>query len=234
MHDHETPWVRAGQDKATNRVDSGTRPCRVRYVVFAMSSLCASVARLGRDAVVAVYLAIVAMLLLAYVRSTAIHLAGYLTQRWRTGLIAGLAIGALLTMNVMAQPGSTQPSGPHLVWAFFWLGVVYGVVDALLLSVLPVSIVGSEQAQEVGSRPLRLRRALIALGASLLVTAAYHLGYQEFRGPAVIQPLIGNALLTLGFLLTQSPVAAIVAHVMMHAAAVLHGMETTVQLPPHY
>ena len=52
--------------------------------------------------------------------------------------------------------------------------------------------------------------------------------------PAVIQPLIGNALLTLGFLLTGSPGAAIVGHVIMHAAAVVHGMETTVQLPPHY
>ena len=81
---------------------------------------------------------------------------------------------------------------------------------------------------------LRLCRVLIALGASLLVTAAYHPGYQEFRGPAVIQPLIGNALLTLGFLLTGSPAAAIVGHVIMHAAAVVHGMETTVQLPPHY
>jgi hypothetical protein len=50
----------------------------------------------------------------------------------------------------------------------------------------------------------------------------------------VIQPLIGNALLTLGFLLTGSPLAAIVGHVIMHAAAVLHGLETTVQLPPHY
>jgi len=66
------------------------------------------------------------------------------------------------------------------------------------------------------------------------VTATYHLGYPEFRGPAVIQPLIGNVLLTLGFLLTGSPLAAIIGHVIMHAAAVLHGMETTVQLPPHY
>jgi hypothetical protein len=93
---------------------------------------------------------------------------------------------------------------------------------------------GSTQIQEVGNRPLRPRRASIALGASLLVTAAYHLGYQEFRGPALIQPLIGNALLTLGLLLSGSPAAAIVGHVIMHAAAVLHGMETTVQLPPHY
>ena len=73
----------------------------------------------------AVYVAVVGMLLLAYVRFSGIPLAGYLTQSWRTGLIAGLAVGALLTM--MAQPGSPQPSGLHLAWALLWLGV-----DALL------------------------------------------------------------------------------------------------------
>jgi len=199
-----------------------------------MSFLCASVARVGRNALVAAYLVIVAVLLLAYIRSSAVHLAGYLTQRWRTGLIVGLAIGALLTMNVMAQPASPRPSGVHLVWALSWLGMIYGIVDGLLLNVMPVWIVYSGQAQDIDSPRLRLRRVLMALGASLLVTAAYHLGYQEFRGPAVIQPLIGNALLTLGFLLSGSPGAAIVGHVIMHAAAVVHGMETTVQLPPHY
>ena len=126
------------------------------------------------------------------------------------------------------------PSGVHLVWALSWLGMIYGIVDGLLLNVMPVWIVYSGQAQDIDSPRLRLRRVLMALGASLLVTAAYHLGYQEFRGPAVIQPLIGNALLTLGFLLSGSPGTAIVGHVIMHAAAVVHGMETTVQLPPHY
>jgi hypothetical protein len=75
---------------------------RLATAGFAMSFLCASVARVGRNALVAAYLVIVAVLLLAYIRSSAVHLAGYLTQRWRTGLIVGLAIGALLTMNVMA------------------------------------------------------------------------------------------------------------------------------------
>jgi hypothetical protein len=50
----------------------------------------------------------------------------------------------------------------------------------------------------------------------------------------LIQPLIGNAIVTAGYLLTGSPLAAIISHVIMHGAAVVHGMETTVQLPPHY
>ena len=207
---------------------------RLAIAGCAMSYLCGSVARLGRGAVVAVYLAVVGTLLLAYVRSSTIPLRDYPVERWRTGLISGLVVGALLTMNEMAQPASPRPSGAHLVWALSSLGVIYGVVDALLLNVMPVWIVYSGQAQDIDRPRLRLRRVLIALGASLLVTAAYHLGYQEFRGPAVIQPLIGNTLLTLGFLLSGSPRAAIVGHVIMHAAAVVCGMETTLQLPPHY
>jgi hypothetical protein len=66
------------------------------------------------------------------------------------------------------------------------------------------------------------------------VTAAYHLGYAEFQGPALIQPLIGNTIMTMAYLLTASPVAALVAHIIMHTAAVIHGAETTFQLPPHY
>jgi hypothetical protein len=74
----------------------------------------------------------------------------------------------------------------------------------------------------------------MALAASLFVTAAYHLGYVEFRGPRLLQPLIGNAVLTTGYLMTGSIATPLIGHVIMHGAAVLHGMETTVQLPPHY
>jgi hypothetical protein len=46
-------------------------------------------------------------------------------------------------------------------------------------------------------------------------------------------PLIGNGVVTLSYLITGSPVAPALSHVMMHAAAVLHGAATTAQLPPH-
>jgi hypothetical protein len=207
---------------------------RLAIAGFVMSFLCTSVARLGRDAVVAAYLAIVITLLFAYARSAPVNLREHLVRHRQRGLIAGLAVGALLTINVMAQAASPRPSGFRLVWSLFWLGMIYGILDALLLNVLPVWVVGVGQRPEVGSLPLRLRRAVMALGASLLVTAAYHVGYDEFRGAAVVQPLIGNALLTLGFLVTGSPAAAIIGHVIMHTAAVLHGIESTMQLPPHY
>ena len=66
------------------------------------------------------------------------------------------------------------------------------------------------------------------------MTVIYHLGYTEFRGVAIVSAMIGNAIITLTYLLSGSPLAAAATHVIMHMAAVLHGMETTVQVPPHY
>jgi hypothetical protein len=75
---------------------------------------------------------------------------------------------------------------------------------------------------------------VLAMLASLAVAAGYHLGHPEFRGPAVVAPIVGNGALSLATLLTMSPIAAVVGHIAMHLAAVLHGMDTAVQLPPHY
>jgi membrane protease YdiL (CAAX protease family) len=71
------------------------------------------------------------------------------------------------------------------------------------------------------------------LGSSIYVTAAYHLGYPELRGPRVGMTVAGGSIITLAVLLTGNPLAAILSHAMMHVATVLHGPETTVQLPPH-
>jgi len=50
----------------------------------------------------------------------------------------------------------------------------------------------------------------------------------------VIWPVIGNGVLSLAFLLTMSPLAAILPHIAMHITAMIHGRETTGQVPPHY
>ena len=61
-----------------------------------------------------------------------------------------------------------------------------------------------------------------------------HLGYPEYRSAGMMGPVIGNSTMTLGYLLTNNPLAAILSHVAMHVTAVLHGPASVVQLPPHY
>ena len=118
----------------------------------------------------------------------------------------------------------------------FWLGAVYGILDALFLSILP--IVATWQAFTglgwTGNWPGRIGAAALALLLSLAVTAAYHLGFPEFQGAHVAGPIIGNGVSSLAALVTANPLGALLSHLAMHVAAVLQGPGTTIQLPPHY
>jgi hypothetical protein len=49
----------------------------------------------------------------------------------------------------------------------------------------------------------------------------------------MVHALVGD-IISLGYVVTGNPLAAIIAHATMHVAAVLQGAEGTVQLPPHY
>jgi hypothetical protein len=69
-----------------------------------------------------------------------------------------------------------------------------------------------------------------AILASLAMIVVHHLGYRGFRDPAVLGPVMfGCGLLSLAYLLTASPLAVVGGHVVLHAAANLHGAE----LPPY-
>jgi hypothetical protein len=190
---------------------------------------------LPRDLFIAGYSVATALFVAALLRAKGIDPVVQLRRRWIGGVIGGVLVGAVLARTVFTQPASPAPVGGALAWSLFWSGGVYGLVDGLLLSVLPVLLIyGMRPVEELRRPGSRWRWALASVGASLLVTAAYHLGFSEYRGPALYAPLIGNTIITVGYLLTGSPVAALLAHIVMHGAAVIHGMETTAQLPPHY
>jgi hypothetical protein len=151
------------------------------------------------------------------------------------GILVGLVVGGVLAYGVQEQVPSPRAGGGALVGALLWLGVVYGALDSLLLTIVPVlSVSGGRPAGAPDSPTDRMGRGAVSLLASLAVTAAYHLGFAEFRGPGLVQPLIGNGIVTSAYLVAGNPLAPLLAHVIMHVAAVLHGPTTTVQLPPHY
>jgi hypothetical protein len=199
------------------------------------SSVFSSALQWPRPTFIGAHAVLTAALVLLYVRSERMSVTRQIARRWKAGLIVGLFIGAVIVRSVLQQPASPPPEGPALGGALLWYGVVYGVADALLLSVVPVlTIYGTQPTETMSDAGARFRWALVALVASAVVAALYHLGFAEYRSARVLQPVLGNSIITLSYLLSGNPVAPIVAHVMMHGASVLHGMETTVQLPPHY
>ncbi|HEY1296788.1 MAG TPA: hypothetical protein VGJ60_27230 [Chloroflexota bacterium] len=182
------------------------------------------------------YVCVSAVFLCLYVRWSGVDVYARLRQHWVWGVVGAIVAGAFVVSNVFNQPASEAPTGLGLVGAILWLGVVYGATDALLLSVLPLFATW-QALSSVGWTHRwygRLASGTLALIASLVVAGAYHLGFPEFRGATVLAPIIGNGVMSLASLLTMSPIAAIGAHIAMHIAAVLHGAETTLQLPPHY
>jgi hypothetical protein len=115
------------------------------------------------------------------------------------------------------------------------LGLIYGTIDALLLSVFPVVASRSVGGQDLFSANAgRFVASLVALALSLLLTVTYHLGFPEFRGAALVSALVGNGIMTLSYLGTRSALSPVLAHIALHVATVLHGYLNALPAPPHY
>jgi hypothetical protein len=215
---HQLAWVLAGA-----------------ILGFGLAAVFSGTLHLRREVFLLPYLAVTAAFLEAYRRLNGPRAREALRQRWIGGLVGALVAGTFVVWSVLRQPASPAPQGAALLGSIAWLGVAYGTIDGLLLSVLPVAaMLRATESAAWALRPSgRAVAVLLALLASVAVTAAYHLGYPEFRGPGLAGPIIGCGVMSLAYLVTRNPLAAILSHVAMHVAAVLHGIDTTVQLPPH-
>jgi hypothetical protein len=203
---------------------------------FVIAALFAGQLHLARSLYLVVYVVSVSAFLYGYIRWSGIEVGHLLRYHWQWGLVAAVPVGAFLVVNVWSQPASPPPQGLELMFDLLWLGVVYGTVDALLLNVFPVLATWQALSMLGWTKHWygKVLVGIVALAASMLVTAAYHLGYPEFQGPHWNAPLIGNGIMSLSYLLTMNPLSAVLSHIAMHIAAVLHGISTTLQLPPHY
>jgi hypothetical protein len=202
---------------------------------FAVPALFSGVMGLPRRLYLLPYMLIVGAFLYAYLRWSGIDLAAVLRRNWIWGVVGAVLAGAFMVMNVRSQPASPTSSGLWLIFDLIWLGLIYGALDALLLSALPVAA-SWQMVQRLGWDGAWGGRALfaaVALIASIVITASYHLGYVEFRNPTVTAPVFGNSVGTIAQLATGNPIASLGSHIAMHTAAVLHGPDTVVQLPPH-
>jgi hypothetical protein len=203
---------------------------------FTTSAMFSGWLHLARRLFLIPYLALSGAFLYSFMRWSQIDLAVLLTKNWYWGVLAGAIVGALLVRNVRSQAASARSTGMGLIFDVLWVGLGYGAVDALFLNVMPIVAVwnGFSAVGWTDAWPGRIVAGFLALLASLLVTLLYHLGYSEFRNRKVTLVLLGNALITLAFLVSGNPLGAVVSHVAMHVAAVFQGPETMIQLPPHY
>lgn len=150
------------------------------------------------------------------------------TDRLLWGILGAVLAGGLLSAMVsrMSVRARDNLSGAASVWE----GVVYGSAEGLLLSVLPV-VVTWQLFGAIGwtSGWGALAAVVAALAASVAVIVVHHLGYREYRGPAMRLPVIGCSVLTVAYLLSGNPIAAMGGHTILHLAM----LRRRVELPPH-
>jgi cobalamin synthase len=190
---------------------------------------------INRDVYYGIYGAAVISFVAAWAWSTDRPLARLASRRpWLT-LALALASSTVLVLIVYRTDDATpHPKGLEFAAAIAWRGVFYGAVDGLLLSVFPIlAVFAAFEGRRLSGRGGTFVVALIALAASLAMTAVYHAGYSDFRGEKIRKPLVGDVVWSAPTLLTLNPIGAPLAHVSLHTAAVVHSYETETFLPPH-
>ena len=205
-------------------------------VAFTVPYLLADVLEMTRDLFYGAYALIVFSLFGLWSRSTGYDLVAAIKRRWLAALLLGLAAAGVLTAIVLRTDEATsRPDGIALVGALAWRGILYGVTDGLLLSVFPILVVFAAFAGTRFDRRFsgRVVIGIVALAASLAMTAVYHSGYSDFRSEKMRKPLVGDVIWSMPTLVTLNPIGAPIAHAGLHTSAVLHSYETDTFLPPH-
>jgi len=202
-------------------------------VGFGASFIFGDLLTLPIDLYYLIYFGIIITFFSIYIRKTQLKLKEWFSKRFVWGILLGLIFGALMVQNVLSRPETERFTGAYLAWLIFWRGLVYGVIDGLLLTSFPWIV--TWRAFEVGKKPLSRKLAFgcLAWFFILVATTAYHLGYLDFRSRKIIQPNIGNTIISVPTLISANPIGSPITHAIMHITAIIHSPKTELFLPPH-
>ncbi len=214
-------------------------PGHLKWIVFGVlvgfgaSFIFGDLITLPLDLYYLIYFGIIITFFTIYIKKTQLNLREWFSRRWVRGILLGLIFGAFMVQNVLSRPATEKFTGPYLAWLIFWRGLVYGAIDGLLLSAFPWVV--TWRAFDVRAKPeeRKIRFSLLALVFVLAMTTAYHLGYSDFRSKKIIEPNIGNVIISIPTLASANPISSPIAHATMHITAILHSPKTELFLPPH-
>ena len=136
---------------------------------FAVSAIFSGVLELSRSWFVLAYLLVAGPFLVAYARWSDLDIGALVRHRWPWGVAAAVVVGAVMIWVVQGMDASPRPEGLRLAFDLVWLGLVYGTLDALFLSVLPVVAVWRAFPERTTTVRGKIIVGAIALAASLVV-----------------------------------------------------------------
>jgi hypothetical protein len=202
-------------------------------VGFLASFIFGDLLNLPLDLYYLIYFGIITLFFFVYIKKTHFNLKERYSKRLIWGIVLGLIFAALMANNVLSRPETARFSGFFLVWALFWRGLIYGIIDGLFLTVFPWVV--TWRAFSGDKKPLAKKVAISLLAWLFIIftTTAYHLGYSDFRSKKVFQANIGNTIMSVPTLLSANPFGTPIAHAALHITAVLYSPETELFLPPH-
>jgi hypothetical protein len=202
-------------------------------VAFLVPYLGVTVLELQHDLFYLAYFGVTLAAIGGYVRIERVRMADMFRGRRRWSLAIGVVLAAVLVVNVFhGEDGTARPHGAYFVFELLWRGIGYGLVDTLLLTVFPCLVAYGLLHGHVDGLTAKLRFTALALPLVIVVTAAYHLGYPQYRQDGVGRPETGNILISIPTFATANPVGSFVAHVSQHVAVVTHAYESRVFNPP--
>src|SRR5690606_7713638 len=121
--------------------------------------------------------------LTSYVRRSGFDLRERLRSGWRWSLVLGAAAGAFVVWSVLARVEATpRPTGWYFAFEVVWRGLAYGVVDALLLSAFPALVALGMVRGRIHGALRRVAYGALTLVLVTVITAVYHVGFEDFRG----------------------------------------------------
>lgn len=201
-------------------------------IAFLTPFVFSSLLDMQHDVYYGVYFAVALGFLTAYARAAGVDVPELFARSWLWSLALGAPAAAFVVANVLTRDSTPGAGGLYGAFEVAWRGVAYGTVDALLLTAFP----GVVALGVLGGRLAGLRRRLLFAAVMLplvvIITGAYHLGYEQFREDGIGPPEIGNTIISVPMLATGNPVGAIAAHASMHVTADIHAYETDIFLPP--
>lgn len=212
----------------TSWSDAGLLLAGLLVAGFLVSWVLADVLHCARHLYIAALAAVTLAAWVVVARVTGASLSDMLGHRWGAGL-AGALLTGLVTGGTMRRvaPATHHPlSRQELPRAAAWEGIVYGIAEGVLLSVLPV-FVGWQAAADAGWADPSTWAVALAFSVAMIVV--HHMGYWDYRNREVLLVVVGCGVLSLGYLATGSLLAPAIGHVIMHVTGITGGVE----LPPH-
>ncbi|HEX5141144.1 MAG TPA: hypothetical protein VFX19_09385 [Dehalococcoidia bacterium] len=206
----------------------------VSAMSFLVPQVFSSLLELQHDVYYLIYFAATSGALVAYVSVCHIDLAEQLSARWRLSVGLGVAAGAFVVWSVLGRIDSTpHPTGIYFVFEIAWRGVLYGVVDALLLSAFPGVVAYNLLQRNVAGIGRRVSYGALTFVLVVILTAVYHSGFEDLRNrEGITKPEIGNTIISIPVIASANPIGSVIAHSSMHIAAVTHSYESKDRLPP--